>query len=332
MPIEPLRSCAARIRIFPSNSAAAGLRLDDVVAYEFELPERFEPWPGARASNGHSSCSTLGELCQSVLDTGNATHGTVVEIDPRGRDSWYVDLVTVEAQGDRYIFPAPVHRRDRPTDGRHYRMLDLDEYADAMRDSIVSLGRRQRWIAALAALPGSPLACRALAASGLVRLSAPSYPSSLRAARPVRRSCARARLTGRSRRSSRIPRASAPPARHVGTHRVAHDARRPSLYAHHVPKHHRWLQPRENRRDTLGPGQTTRLHTLMVPHPSTLYLDWPRTALLQLPPVTRAGLTVRWAKIFLLSGNRKTASRGPDWCQPGRPDHLPPYRAGVAQR
>jgi hypothetical protein len=117
-----------------------GFRLGDVVAYEFELPERFEPWPGR----------TRLERTFVLLDVGvsfanpcwmRATRpdGTVVEVDPRGRDSWYVDLVTVEAHGNRYFFRDLYIDVIVPTDGRHYRMLDLDEYADALRDSTVSL-------------------------------------------------------------------------------------------------------------------------------------------------------------------------------------------------
>jgi hypothetical protein len=115
-----------------------GVRLDNVVGYEFELPDRFEPWPGR----------TRLERTFVLLDVGvsfanpcwaRATwpDGTVVEREKEGRDSWYVDLVTVEAQSDRYIFRDLYIDVIVPTDGRHYRMLDLDEYAEALRDSIV---------------------------------------------------------------------------------------------------------------------------------------------------------------------------------------------------
>jgi hypothetical protein len=127
-----------------------GFRRDNVVAYEFELPERFEPWPGR----------TRVERTFVLLDVGvsfanpcwvreTRPDGRVVDIDPRGRDSWYVDLVTVEVQGNRYIFRDLYIDVIIPTDGRHYRMLDLDEYADAMRDGTVSLDAAidglQRW-------------------------------------------------------------------------------------------------------------------------------------------------------------------------------------------
>lgn len=117
-----------------------GFRHGDVIAYEFELPERYEPWPGR----------TRLERTFVLLDVGvsfanpcwirqTKPDGSVVEADPRGRDSWYVDLVTVDVQRDRYTFRDLYIDVMVPTDGRHYRMLDLDEYADAMADGTLSL-------------------------------------------------------------------------------------------------------------------------------------------------------------------------------------------------
>jgi hypothetical protein len=117
-----------------------GVREGNVVVYEFEQPGRFAPWPGR----------TRLERTFVLLDVGvsfsnpcwareTRPDGTVFEVDPRGRDSWYVDLVTVEAQGDWYIFRDLYIDVIVPTDGRHYRLLDLDEYAEALRDGAVSL-------------------------------------------------------------------------------------------------------------------------------------------------------------------------------------------------
>ncbi len=117
-----------------------GVRDGNVVAYEFELPERFEPWPGR----------TRLERTFVLLDVGVSfsqpswvrirdPDGSLVEVDPDGRDSWYVDLVTVETAGDRYSFRDMYIDVIVPTDGRHYRMLDLDEYADAIADGTVTI-------------------------------------------------------------------------------------------------------------------------------------------------------------------------------------------------
>ena len=117
-----------------------GLRLGNVVAYEWELPERFEPWPGRTRLERTFVLLDLGvSLANPCWVRETKADGSVVEADPRGQDSWYVDLVTVEMQGNRYTFRDLYIDLIVPTDGRHYRMLDLDEYADAMADGRLSL-------------------------------------------------------------------------------------------------------------------------------------------------------------------------------------------------
>lgn len=117
-----------------------GYRLGNVVAYEWELPEGLEPWPGR----------TLVERTFVLLDLGvsfsnpcwvreHRRDGSIFEADPRGRDSWYVDLITVEGEGERHLFRDLYIDVLVPTDGRHSRMLDLDEYADALADGTLSL-------------------------------------------------------------------------------------------------------------------------------------------------------------------------------------------------
>lgn len=117
-----------------------GFRHDNVVAYEFELPQRFEPWPGR----------TRIERTFVLLDVGvsfakpcwvRATNadGSITDDARRGSDAWYVDLISIEVQGGRYIFRDLYIDVIVPTDGRHYRMLDLDEYADAMAEGTVTL-------------------------------------------------------------------------------------------------------------------------------------------------------------------------------------------------
>jgi hypothetical protein len=110
-----------------------GFRLGDVVAYEMELPERFEPWPGRTRLERTFVLLDVGvSFAQPCWVRENRPDGSVVEVDPRGRDSWYVDLLAVEQQGGRYILRDLFIDVIVPTDGRHYRMLDLDDYADAM--------------------------------------------------------------------------------------------------------------------------------------------------------------------------------------------------------
>ena len=117
-----------------------GFRLGDVVAYEFELPERFEPWPGRTRLERTFVLLDVGvSFANPCWVRARSPDGSLVEVDPRGRDSWYVDLVTVDAQGDHYTLRDLYIDVIVPTDGRHYRMLDLDEYADAMADGTLSL-------------------------------------------------------------------------------------------------------------------------------------------------------------------------------------------------
>jgi hypothetical protein len=137
-PIEVLRGTHKDLSL--RFGPLPGYRLGDVVAYEWELPERFEPWPGR----------TRVERTFVLLDVGvsfanpcwvreHRPAGSVVEADPRGRDSWYVDLIAVEREGGRLLFRDLYIDVMVPTDGRHYRMLDLDEYADAMAGGTLSL-------------------------------------------------------------------------------------------------------------------------------------------------------------------------------------------------
>jgi hypothetical protein len=129
--------------------------LGDVVAYEFELPDRFEPWSGRTRLERTFVLLDVGvSFANPCWIRARNSDGSNVESDPSGRDSWYVDLITVHAQDDRYTFRDLYIDVIIPTDGRHYRMLDLDEYADAMAAGTLSLGSRRRRAAPVAALLG----------------------------------------------------------------------------------------------------------------------------------------------------------------------------------
>jgi len=117
-----------------------GVRLGEVVAYEFELPARFEPWPGRTRLERTFVLLDVGVSFANPcwVRAGNPD-GSVFEVDSKGAHSWYVDLVTVDVQGDRYTFRDLYIDVIIPTDGRHHRMLDLDEFADAMAEGTLSL-------------------------------------------------------------------------------------------------------------------------------------------------------------------------------------------------
>jgi hypothetical protein len=120
-----------------------GVRLCEAIAYEFHLDPTLTPRPG----------TTRLERVYVLLDLGvqlsnpPSWHGTDAAC-------WYVDLVTITNNNggqfqvwDLYVDVIVA------TDGRHYRMLDLDELADAIHDGALplaegldGLGRWQRFL------------------------------------------------------------------------------------------------------------------------------------------------------------------------------------------
>jgi hypothetical protein len=137
---EPVEVMRGRHGQAPLFGPLPGARRGAVLVYEFELPASFEPWPGR----------TLIERTFVLLDLGVsfanpcwARHlrpdGTVVNRDAEGRDTWYVDLVTIEQDGNRYTCRDLYIDVMVPMDGRHHRMLDLDEFANAVDDGSLSI-------------------------------------------------------------------------------------------------------------------------------------------------------------------------------------------------
>ena len=148
-PVEVMRGRHGEQRLV---GPLPGAQIGQVVAYEFELPDSFEPWPGR----------TLVERTFVLLDLGvsfanpcwvrhHRPDGSVTDRGREGPDTWYVDLVTVEQDGNRYTFRDLYIDVVVPMDGRHYRMLDLDEFADAIDAGSLSISqatdalRRWQW-------------------------------------------------------------------------------------------------------------------------------------------------------------------------------------------
>jgi hypothetical protein len=116
-----------------------GVRTGRVAAYEFGLPPAFEPWSGRE----------LVERTYVLLDEGvsfaqvcwvrwTKQDGSVVDRSAEGSSSWYVDLVTIEERPDALVVRDFYVDVIVPVDGRHYRMLDLDELGDALSDGEVT--------------------------------------------------------------------------------------------------------------------------------------------------------------------------------------------------
>jgi Protein of unknown function (DUF402) len=119
-----------------------GARLGDAIAYEFELDRSLVPRPG----------TTRLERVFVLLDVG------VQLSNPpywHGRDAacWYVDLVAVSGGNGSFTVWDQYVDLIVATDGRPYRMLDLDEFAAAVQggalswpDAVDGLRRWQRFL------------------------------------------------------------------------------------------------------------------------------------------------------------------------------------------
>ncbi|GAB4212520.1 MAG: hypothetical protein OHK0022_48460 [Roseiflexaceae bacterium] len=117
-----------------------GYRLGDALAYEWQLPTRFEPWPGRTLLERTFVLLDVGvSFSNPCWARGRNRDGSISQADPQGIDSWYADLVSVETQGERFVVRDLYIDVMVPVDGRHYRMLDLDEYASAIASGTITL-------------------------------------------------------------------------------------------------------------------------------------------------------------------------------------------------
>ncbi|GAB3880821.1 hypothetical protein GCM10029964_035870 [Kibdelosporangium lantanae] len=113
-----------------------GVRLGDTLAYEFQLPERFVPWPGQTRLERVFVLLDLGvSMSVPVWRSAGATDRTAA-----GPTTWYVDLVHVATTPDSIIVRDLYVDVMVPTDGRHARLLDLDEFADAIEAGQLDVG------------------------------------------------------------------------------------------------------------------------------------------------------------------------------------------------
>jgi len=120
----------------PPLGPLPGVRLGRAVAYEFTLPDQFVPWPGRTRLERAFVLVDLGiSMSQPQWRTMTRDDGAVIDgidHDREAQTTWYVDLVDVTDEGNGLWFRDLWIDAMVPTDGRHYRMLDLDEYADAI--------------------------------------------------------------------------------------------------------------------------------------------------------------------------------------------------------
>lgn len=113
-----------------------GVRIGDTLAYEFELAARYVPWPGRTRLERVFVLLDLG-VSMSLPPWRHTTNpdGEVVPGIDHQQDeptTWYVDLVDITTSDHSIVVRDLYVDVMVPTDGRHHRLLDLDELADAV--------------------------------------------------------------------------------------------------------------------------------------------------------------------------------------------------------
>jgi Protein of unknown function (DUF402) len=126
-----------------------GVRAGGVVAYEFELPERFEPWPGRTLLERVFVLTDVGVSMSQPCWRAVTAAGGEVRPGLDAATTWYVDLVHLTGRGGEIIVRDLYADVIVAADGRHQRMLDLDDFADAIEDGTlpveVAVDGLRRW-------------------------------------------------------------------------------------------------------------------------------------------------------------------------------------------
>jgi len=120
----------------PPFGPLPGVRSGTVVAYEFNLSDRFRPWPGQTLLERAYVLTDVGVGLSfppwqfMVSEDGELIPG--LDADRSNRATWHVDLLHVTDNRSDVIIRDLYIDLMVPMDGRHQRMLDLDEFADAI--------------------------------------------------------------------------------------------------------------------------------------------------------------------------------------------------------
>lgn len=134
-----------------------GTRDGNCLAYTLTLPEDFIPWPGQQRIETVLVDLELGvsmsQPCWQWRTRPDGRRTPGVDARLSAPNSWYVDLVQTRIAGngvellDQYIDIIV------PTDGRQVRMLDLDEFGDALEAGALTVSQAvdglRRWQAFL---------------------------------------------------------------------------------------------------------------------------------------------------------------------------------------
>ncbi|HEY0448393.1 DUF402 domain-containing protein [Actinophytocola sp.] len=141
----------------PPFGPLPGVRIGDTLAYEFQLPDRFVPWPGRTLLERVFVLLDLGvsmaRPCWRRMRTPDGGEIAGIDADRGEPSTWYVDLIHVSSAEGSVVLRDLYVDVMVPTDGRHQRLLDLHEYADALdegrldvRTAIDGLRRWQRFL------------------------------------------------------------------------------------------------------------------------------------------------------------------------------------------
>jgi hypothetical protein len=136
----------------PPFGPLPGIRIGDTLAYEFQLPDRFIPWPGRSRLERVFVLLDLGvSMARPCWRRMRTADGEVDGIDAHLEEpkTWYVDLIHVTHLEDRIILRDLYIDVMVPIDGRHQRMLDLGEFAEAIGsgrlDTAIACDGLRRW-------------------------------------------------------------------------------------------------------------------------------------------------------------------------------------------
>lgn len=136
----------------PPFGPLPGIRIGDTLAYEFQLPDRFVPWPGRSLLERAFVLLDLGvSMARPCWRRMRTPDGEIDGIDAALDEpkTWYVDLIEVAHEEDRIILRDLYIDVMVPVDGRHQRLLDLGEFADAIErgqlDTATAVDALRRW-------------------------------------------------------------------------------------------------------------------------------------------------------------------------------------------
>lgn len=131
----------------------AGTRDESYLAYTLILPNEYIPWPGHQRVETVLVDLELGismsQPCWQWRIGADGLRKPGVDAQLSVPATWYVDLVQVNIAGHRVELLDEYIDLMVPTDGRQARMLDLDEFGDALEGGSLTVGQAagglRRW-------------------------------------------------------------------------------------------------------------------------------------------------------------------------------------------